>query len=174
MEERIIGPLTLKKFGYIAAGAAVCFILFFFLDLWLWLMVAAIVGGTAASLAFITINGQPLDKIAVNAFGYFWNPRFYSWQRKEEKKFFELPAIEEPAAEAAALAGQAAVPAGKRLAVRQNLKDLWQKLQTTRAPIPRREEPLKPLEEPMKIKKEKYAAVRAATGEQVMMKKINY
>ena len=167
VEERIVGPLTLKKFGYVAAAAVVCFILFFFLVFWLWLMVAAVVGGIAAALAFITVNGQPLDKIAVNAFGYFWNPRFYSWQRKEERRAFELPTIEEAPAETGA-------PAKERLAVRKNLKDLWQKLQTTKTSIPEREESLKPLEEPLKMKKEKYGAFRAATGERIIMKKVNY
>ena len=150
VEERIVGPLTLKKFGYVAAAAVVCFIFIFFLVFWLWLMVAAVVGGIAAALAFITVNGQPLDKIAVNAFGYFWNPRFYSWQRKEERRAFELPTIEEAPAETGA-------PAKERLAVRKNLKDLWQKLQTTKTSIPEREESLKPLEEPLKMKKKSTA-----------------
>ncbi|MBI5147569.1 MAG: PrgI family protein [Parcubacteria group bacterium] len=174
VEERIIGPLTLKKFGFVAAGSIVCFILFFLLSLWLWLIVAAIIGTIAASLAFITVNGQPLDKIAVNAFGYYWSPRFYNWQRKEERRVFELPTIKEAPEQGEEQALRPPAGGSGRIAVRKNLRDLWQKLQTTKAPIPKREESLKSLEEPMKMKKEKYGAFRAATGERIAIKKVNY
>jgi hypothetical protein len=50
-EDKIIGPLTLKQFFYVAAAALVSFSLFFVLATWLWLLITIILGGVAVARA---------------------------------------------------------------------------------------------------------------------------
>src|SRR3989344_3018488 len=80
-EDKIIGPLTLKQFLYLALAGGACFGLYFILDTWLWLLVSIFVGASAAALAFIKVNGRPLPVIAFAAFQYYWKPRFYLWEQ---------------------------------------------------------------------------------------------
>jgi len=72
VENKIVGPLSLKQFLYLAVAGIVCFMLYFILQLWLWLLITAILGGSAVALAFIKYNGQPLPKVAWAAFTFFW------------------------------------------------------------------------------------------------------
>ena len=92
-EDRIIGPLTLKQFFYIAAGGGLSFALFFTLQTFLWLLVTVIIFTVSLSFAFIKINGQSFFTVAVAAFNFYWHPRFYLWQR-EEKAIEDYSALE--------------------------------------------------------------------------------
>jgi len=80
VEDKVVGPLTLRQFFYLAGAFAILFLLFFIVKTWLWIILAIFIGGLAAALAFIKYNGQPLTKMLRSIFSYFWRPRFYSWQ----------------------------------------------------------------------------------------------
>ncbi len=159
VENKIIGPLTLRQFLYLGVAAAFSFILYFVLVFWLWLLLTAIMGAIALSLAFIKYNSQPLPKIAWMAFGFLWRPRFYLWQREAETKFIT---IEE-----------------ERKSLRQffsempSVKKLWQDLMTSKSPISKRE---KSLRTPYwgKQSKEKFQVFRKITGEREMARRIDY
>ena len=75
-EDKIIGPLTLRQFIYIAIGATISAILFFVLQPWLWLIVTFVLMATSVSLAFIKINGRSMSVFAQSAFGYIWSPNY--------------------------------------------------------------------------------------------------
>ncbi|PIR86865.1 MAG: hypothetical protein COU11_03360 [Candidatus Harrisonbacteria bacterium CG10_big_fil_rev_8_21_14_0_10_49_15] len=82
IEDKIIGPLTLKQFGYLAIAGAFSFVLFFVLVTWLWIVITVLLTGMAAGLAFIKYNGRPL-LVMLGAMGkYFWQPKFYLWKSK--------------------------------------------------------------------------------------------
>ncbi|MDP2696220.1 MAG: PrgI family protein [bacterium] len=93
-EDKIVGPLTLKQFLYIGAGAAVIFLTFFILKFFLWLILASVVAILSLAMAFVKYNGRPLPKIMVSAFQYFWSPRMYTWQREDTK--IEVPDVKIP------------------------------------------------------------------------------
>ena len=80
IEEKIVGPLTLRQFFYLAGAFIILFFFFFIFKLWFWVILAAIIGGGAAALAFVKYNGRPLRIMIKAIFGYFWRPRNYSWQ----------------------------------------------------------------------------------------------
>ena len=146
VENKIVGPLSLKQFLYLAVAGIICFVFFFVLQLWLWLIITAIFGGMAVALAFIKYNGQPLVKIIWAAFNFFWKPRFYLWRRLPEKK---VVAIEEK---------------------RKNLQDLfpvkklWQDLMTTKMPLGKRERGLR----------ERVQSFRKLSGEKMVAKRVDY
>lgn len=155
-EDKIIGPLTLKQFLYLAAAAAVSFLSFFVLKTFLWVIVTAIVGIIAAAFAFIKYNGRPLVTIVFSAFKFMWNPKKYLWQREEKK-------IKTPEMEI-----HKAAPIGKqKMQIRIPLKDLWLKLTTSS-----QTEPKQPAIK--QIQKEKFEAFKKATGEKEVARRVDY
>lgn len=93
-ESKIVGPLTLKQFLYIAAAGLISFGLFFILKLFIWILFTIVIALIAASFAFLKFNGRPLTGIIKSAFLYYWNPRLYLWQREEAKA--QLPTFTMP------------------------------------------------------------------------------
>jgi len=154
-EDKIIGPLTLKQFFYLAGAGAICFMLFFVLKTWLWVIITAILGTFATTLAFIQYNGRPLPVILMAAVGYFWKPRFYLWKKVEEK----LPEIKAPS-----LVKQEGTPA---------FKNLWLKLTTSTGPISKKEKPFA-LVSKEAAKKEKFELFRKITGEREAARRVDY
>ncbi|MEK7192015.1 MAG: PrgI family protein, partial [Patescibacteria group bacterium] len=140
-ESKIIGPLTLKQFLYIAAAGLTSFFLFFILQTWLWLIITALIGIAAASFAFIKINGQPLSTIFRGAFLYFWQPKLYLWQR-EQKEQAKPPSFAESFGRAQPSFAKAAE--GKAES-KTKIKSLWSKLLTTTSSIAKREKMPTPL-----------------------------
>lgn len=157
-EDKIVGPLTLKQFLYFAVAGGVCFILFFFLNLAFWVFVTIIFVTIAAAFAFIKVNGRPLSAAAFSALGFYWQPRFYLWQKTEEK--LKVPAIkEEP----------------KITQIKSGLDDLWNRLQTSREPIPKREKAISPvIAEQARASKEQFETMRKITGEKEIARRVDY
>src|SRR3989304_2002754 len=124
-EDKIVGPLTIKQFLYLAAAGAISFLLFFVLNTYLWFIITAIIATLATALAFIKYNGRPLINMIFSGLKYLWNPRMYLWQRAEKK--IEIPEV----------AKIAVVPLSKE-PVRVPLKNLWLKLTTSNEAAPKK------------------------------------
>lgn len=158
-EDKIVGPLTLKQFVYITIGAGISFFLFFYFNLLLWGFTALIINTATISFAFVKINGIPLPKIAGAAFGYFWRPKFYLWKKTN------IPAIKIEKNKMAIEEKRGTNP----------LNDLWQKLLTSKTPIPTREKITHPaLFDQFKSHQEKYEVFRKITGEKEMARRVDY
>ena len=146
IEDKIIGPLTLKQFAYIAVGGFVLFLLYYLLQFWLWLMIGSIVGLFIAGLAFFKYNGRPFMVLVFAFFNYFWQPRLYIW--KAEKTLRDS-------------SGQGEIKKG-------GLSVLGFKLNTFTSPLSdRREKPLRQL-------KEKFEIFRKLTGDREVARRIDY
>ncbi len=115
MEDKIVGPLTLKQFIYLAAAGLISFLLFFVLKLWFWFIVTAILGTTAAILAFLKYNGRPMPVIIASALKYATQPKLYLWKKSEE--IAAVPEIK--------------IPEAPRLEIVSPLKRIWLKITTT-------------------------------------------
>lgn len=85
VESKIVGPLTLKQFFYLAGTFLLNFVFYFFLAIPLWLITLLITGGLAIAFAFIKINGRPFSIFIGALIGYFLHPRFYLWQKAGTK-----------------------------------------------------------------------------------------
>lgn len=83
---KIIGPLTLVQFFYIAGAGAIILITRYVFNLFFWIVFSAAIAAIGAALAFIKINGQTLPGVALSAFRYLWQPRTYTWQRTAAAK----------------------------------------------------------------------------------------
>ena len=83
-EAKIVGPLTFKQFVFVGLAAAIAFVLYFSLPFSVFLVACVILGGTAASLAFLKIGGRSLPVILANILKFNLTPKFYLWKKKEE------------------------------------------------------------------------------------------
>ncbi len=91
VEDKIFGPFTFKQFVYVAGGAGVCAIAFFYLPLILAILVALPIAALAGALAFYRVNNKPFEEILEAGFIYLTGGRLYLW-KKEVKSEKELAA----------------------------------------------------------------------------------
>jgi hypothetical protein len=82
VEDKIIGPLTLKQFIYIAGAAGLCIIFFFYLPLVAALLLAAPVVALAAALAFYRVNGKSFIEILEAGFNYYTGAKLFLWRHE--------------------------------------------------------------------------------------------
>lgn len=90
IEDRIIGPLTLKQFFYLLAAAGVGLMGWFFLHLVLFVLIALPLAGLFAAMAFVKISGRPFPVIFMSAVNYYLKPRLYLWRSRPAPKPSQL------------------------------------------------------------------------------------
>jgi len=81
MEDKIIGPFTLKQFIYLIAVPVICYILHFFVRLPYVILVGIIFFPVALLLAFYKVNGRPFSHAILGLFKYIRRPQIYVWKR---------------------------------------------------------------------------------------------
>ncbi len=120
VEDKIIGPLTLKQFIYVAGAGGLCIVLFSFLPIVLALFLALPVAGLGLALAFYKVNGKPFVEMLEASFNYLMHKKLMLWQ-------YTPPTEKETsaAASAAAAADAAArTPRGAPRLTRGKLQEL--------------------------------------------------
>lgn len=86
VEDKIIGPLTLKQFIYLAGGGGLCFIIYMLLgNIILAAIPMVIVLAVSLALAFYKVNSKPLINIAEAAFKYWVGSKLYIWKKEDNK-----------------------------------------------------------------------------------------
>lgn len=103
VEDKIIGPLTIKQFVYLAGGAFMSFIAYRFLPLIIAIVPIAGIIGLSLALAFYKINNKSFIDFLESAFLYYTKQNLYIW-KKEDKKIIR------PEGGAPAVARQVYVP----------------------------------------------------------------
>ncbi len=83
LEDKIIGPLTLKQFIYLLGGTMLDYVVYTstnssFLG---WLLIF-IISLLALAFAFIQIEEQPFSYLAVNLFSYLLRPKIRLWDKR--------------------------------------------------------------------------------------------
>jgi len=146
VEDKIVGPLTIKQFLYLAAAFLVGLFSFFILKFIIWLIFTILVSGIALAFAFVKYNGQPLSSLLRSMFNYFWKPRRYIWQKSK----IDIPLQ------------------------KSDLEDLSLKLNTFSKPL-KGEKPFKlPFLQRLRKIKEKYEVFRKVTGERDVARRVDY
>jgi hypothetical protein len=76
VEDKVIGPLTIKQFGIIFGGGALVFVVYSTTKSLLGLIVAVVlIGIPALGLAFAKFNGRPVYSSFGNLINFFLQPR---------------------------------------------------------------------------------------------------
>lgn len=84
MEDKIVGPLTLKQFGYILGAAGFSFLIWTFIPIRIVAIILIIpVAGLFLALAFVKINNRSFGEILENAFKYYTNSKIYTWKQPD-------------------------------------------------------------------------------------------
>jgi len=89
---KIIGPLTFKQFIFIGTAGGICLFLYFIIPLYLFIILAVFLLGSASALAFVKIGKDPLPVVIKNFFIFIINPKVYLWRKKTTpSKVFKKP-----------------------------------------------------------------------------------
>lgn len=83
VEDRIIGPLTLKQFIYIAGGSGVCIVSFLKLPLIIALLISIPAAALVVALAFYKVNGKPFIEVLEAGFNYYTHGKLFLWKKEE-------------------------------------------------------------------------------------------
>ena len=85
VEDKVVGPLTIKQFIYIAGGAGMAFVIYKYIPLIVAIIPIAIVIPLSLALAFYKINNKPFIDFVESAFTFYTKQNLYIW-KKEQKK----------------------------------------------------------------------------------------
>ncbi|MEX1112312.1 MAG: PrgI family protein [Candidatus Andersenbacteria bacterium] len=81
VEDKVIGPFTLRQFFMYVGAAMVLIPVYIFSDLSLFITIALPVAGIAAAFAHLKVNGKSLFTVITNALGFFTSSQIYLWRR---------------------------------------------------------------------------------------------
>ena len=99
VEDKIIGPFTIKQFIYIAGGAGMDFIIYNYLPIYISIILIAAVSMLSLALAFYKVNNKPFIDFLESAFLFYTKQNLYIW--KKENKTYKASATTDKAAAAA-------------------------------------------------------------------------
>lgn len=85
VEDKIVGPLTLRQFFYLAGAFLISFFAFFRLVFFVWFIFTLFEGSIALILAFFKYNGRPFSLFLRSVFRYLWRPQKYVWQKENQQ-----------------------------------------------------------------------------------------
>lgn len=93
---KLIGSMTVKQFGYVAAGVISAVILHYAMPglgvmfLFKYVIIIPIVGGSGFIIAFLPIEGRPIDVMATNFVKAFLAPNQYVYRKVAKPYSFSL------------------------------------------------------------------------------------
>ena len=85
VEDKIVGPLTIKQFIYIAGGVGMCFVLIRLLPTFLGILISIPVAVLAGALSFYKVNKKPFANVMESAFKYYFSEKLYIWKKEPRK-----------------------------------------------------------------------------------------
>lgn len=85
LEDKVVGPLTLKQFGYILGAGGFSFIIWTFIPIRLIaIILILVVSGLFLALAFLKINNRPFADLLESAFAFYTGSKVYTWKQPQE------------------------------------------------------------------------------------------
>ncbi|OGY51128.1 MAG: hypothetical protein A3J59_03105 [Candidatus Buchananbacteria bacterium RIFCSPHIGHO2_02_FULL_56_16] len=103
VEDKIIGPITVRQFLILLAGAGVSFVAYKLSDLTLFVFEFAVISLIFFTFAFIKINGKPIHYLFLNLIQTSRRARLRVWKKKvfhkaelhklSKEKKAELPVV---------------------------------------------------------------------------------
>lgn len=127
VEDKIVGPLTLRQFIYLAGTGGLTIAFVFYLPTLVAIFLTIPVVGLGVALAFYKVNGKPFIEILEAGFNYYVGKKFFLWKRKDDAEQAAVSA----ATAAAAAAEVAALPTHEPKLTRGKLSELAWSLDVT-------------------------------------------
>lgn len=85
VENKIIGPFTIKQFLYLAGGAGMSFIVYTFLPIYLSIFVIPAIVLLSLALTFYKVNNKNFVDFLESVFSYYTKERLYIWKKVPRK-----------------------------------------------------------------------------------------
>lgn len=82
VQNKVIGPFTLRQFLYLAAAGTIAYIFYRTLTGFLFITLSIPIVGLGAAMAFLKINGLPFEQLLLRVFKFTFRPKFYTWQKE--------------------------------------------------------------------------------------------
>lgn len=87
IEDKVIGPFTLKQFGYILGAGGFSFLIWSFIPIkFLAVLLIIPVAGLFLALAFVKFNNRSFGELLESAFTYYTSSRVYTWKQPVAEK----------------------------------------------------------------------------------------
>jgi len=80
-QPKVVGPLTFRQFIFVGGAAAICFLLYFMLPIYVFPFVAFVLIGGALALVFIKVKGRSLPELLKNSLTFMFSPKVYLWKK---------------------------------------------------------------------------------------------
>lgn len=94
LEDRVIGPLTMRQFGFVFTGGLIDYLLFTTLapryGNSIFAVVAILPTLLSLALAFLKVQDQPFGNALISLVLYFFRGQKFVWQHTEDPIFLEL------------------------------------------------------------------------------------
>ncbi len=84
IEDKVIGPLTIKQFVYLVGGAGMAFIVYSYVYIYIALPLIAVIAGLSLALAFYKVNNKPFIDFLESAFMFYTKQNLYIWKKQEK------------------------------------------------------------------------------------------
>jgi hypothetical protein len=81
IEDKIIGPFTLKQFGYIVGAGGISFIIWTFVPHIIAVFLIIPTAGLFLALAFVKYNNRSFGEFLESAFVYYTGAKVYTWKQ---------------------------------------------------------------------------------------------
>lgn len=91
IEDKIIGPLTLKQFIILLLGGGVIFLFYTILKFSVFILVAIPLAVFTLGLAFYKVGGQKFTKFVASLLKFISKPNIYIWKKTAPRKPEEEP-----------------------------------------------------------------------------------
>lgn len=85
VEDKIVGPFTIKQFLYLAGGGGMAFIAYTFLPLFLSIFVIPAIILLSLALTFYKVNNKNFVDFLESVFSYYTKERLYIWKKVPKK-----------------------------------------------------------------------------------------
>jgi len=82
-EGKIAFFISFRQFFYLVGAGVVCFLLYYVLPFFPFVVISIAIFGGAVALAFITINGVPVLNMILGSIGFAVGGKNYTWKKKE-------------------------------------------------------------------------------------------
>lgn len=107
VEDKIVGPLTLRQFIYLAGTGGLCILFIAYLPLIFAILLSVPIVALGAALSFYKVNGKSFIEMLEAGFNYYTGAKMFLWKKEDPKP------EKTDAAAAAAAAAQAAMPTAR-------------------------------------------------------------
>lgn len=96
VEDKILGPLSVRQFIIIIIGTGLIFAAYRFADFSLFLVEAITLGVLTMAFAFLRVNGRPFHLFVLNFSQTLRKPKLRIWRRVISKEELSLPKVLAP------------------------------------------------------------------------------